>query len=399
MTKFAYYLNLLAITAIPFSTSLSGGAWTLLIIPGVYFFILHVKQNKINFFLKRKSQLFLLLFIFAIIFSNLMNLNVHSEPVRGFKKIRYLIICFFNLYTLDYLVKTIGSKNKAKLLANIIIYGFTFGTIYAYVSYIAKYDFIKNVPEDLGGRVTGITGIMNYGYETPIIVFFCLAVGFYFRKKEKIGLGLVNAFGVIFSGTRGGILSLIGGLPFLIFYHFKRFFKAFILLGVSVVVLIIIAVISMDVDLGKLPGKRNLSDMVRLKAAELSLVAFTDSPIYGHGLLNQKNQYPVTVFFKGKHVTPYGGLQICENTYLQVLVDMGSIGILLYLAFLFYWVKELFQRKDVMTYLLLPSVFAFIISSLVHTMFITGTTTAVLISYLYNFSVIDDDETKRLIEI
>ena len=338
----------------------------------------------------------LLLFIFSILFSNVMNLEGHSDPIRGFKKIRYLVVCFLNVYTLDHLIRTIGSKGKAKLLADLLIYGFTAGTLYAYISFFAKYDFIKMVPEDLGGRVTGITGIMQYGYETPIVVFFCLSAGFYLKNKEKIGLGFLNALGVLFSGTRGGILSLIGGTPVFVFCYFRKFLKAFVFSASAAAAAVLIVVAAMDVDLEKISGERNLSNLLRLKAAQLSLTAFADSPVYGHGLLNQKEQYPVTVFYRGEFVTPYGGLQICESTYLQVLVDTGAIGFVLYLLFLFFWVKELLQRKDSMTRLLLPSVFAFIVSSLVHTMFITGTTTAVLISFLYNFSVVDPNEVKRL---
>jgi len=336
MTQFSYYVICLAILTIPLSTTVAGSAWTLLVVPGGYYFALHLKRNGIRHFWKTRSHLLLMLFILSILFSNLMNLAVHSDPFTGFKKTRYLIVCFLNVYTLDHLIKTIGSKKqKAKLLADLMIYGFTVGTIYAYISYFAKYDFIKMVPEDLGGRVTGITGIMEYGYQTPIVVLFCLSVGFYFSSKEKIGLGIINALGVIFSGTRGGIVSLIGGLPLWVYYHFRRFFTGFLIGAAAVTAAVIICFVALDVDLERLSGKRNLSNLLRLKAAELSFVAFKDSPFYGHGLLSQKEQYPVTVFFDGKYVTPYGGLQICESTYLQILVDVGAAGLVLYLVFLF----------------------------------------------------------------
>ena len=396
MTKFSYIVTCIAVFSIAFSTPVAGQTWTLLIIPGVYFFWLHVKENGYRAFYKRKSQLFLLLFIFSIIFSNLINLDTHSDPIRGFKKIRYLLVCFFNLYTLDHLIKTIGTRKKAKLLANLLIYGFTVSTIYAYVSFYAKYDFIKNVPEDIGNRVTGITGIMNYGYEAPLVALFCLSIGFYCSSKEKLGLGLFNALGVLFSGTRGGVISVIAGLPLLVWCHFRRFFKPFVIVLAAALISAITAILFMDADFGRF-SKGDASVQERLTKIEWSIVAFGDSPIYGHGLLSEKKQYPVITQLENETLDA-GGLYICENTYLQVLVDMGLIGFGLYIAFMFFWIKETAQRNDVMTYLLLPSVIAFSVSSLVHTMFISGTTTAVLICFLYNFSVIDETETHKLEE-
>ena len=392
MTKFSFYVTCISIVSIAFSTPLAGQSWTLLIVPGIYFFTRHVKENGWKQFYKRKSQLFLLFFIMSIILSNLINLDVHSDPVRGFKKIRYLIVCFFNLYTLDFLIGAIGTRKKAKLLARLLIYGFTISTIYAYVSFYFKYDFIKMVPENLGNRVTGITGIMNYGYETPIVAFLCLTAGFYFYEKEKIGLGLLNALGVLFSGVRGGVLALMGGLPFLVYYHFKKYFKVFVVFCIACAFTFTFIMVTKRINPLMIAGQRHdspISTLTRLKLHEIGFMALKDRPILGHGLLNHKDQYPFIVRYKGQDVK-YGGLLICESTYLQVLVDMGLVGFILYLAFLFFWVKELIQRKDVMTYLLVPSVFAFLISSFVHTMFVSGTTTAALLGWLYNFSVIDE---------
>lgn len=103
-----------------------------------------------------------------------------------------------------------------------------------------------------------------------------------------------------------------------------------------------------------------------------------DSPFWGHGLLSTKNEYEL--WFSGEF---HNFFEIAESTYLQVITDTGLLGTVPFIMFLYFWFKEVFATNQK---LFLASFIALLVGFTFHTMFISGNTTAILISIFYCLS-------------
>lgn len=371
----------MAIT-IPISTSGAIIGQLLLGIPSIYFLILFFKEN--NFKDINRSLWPLLVLAFSLTLSTILNLDINKYPPDSYSKIRYLYLACLGYFSFFHLVR---KEDTQQLLARLIHIFYIVLMIEIIVSYICvwiDYDIWRFKPRDYRGRVGGSKGYMQFGYETPMLAIIALSLRLNIDKlKIKLNknimtmAAIVVPLGAFFSQTRGGMLGLLAGLPFLLYFYRKKYGQVAFIAGFLFAALMVFAWMSGGIpQLGRLFSKfNNTSNNERMIVYKESIKAAKQRPWFGVGVYNE---VPDSKVYFGESANP---LNDTHSTILQFLVSGGIIGFLLYHLFLFLWLKES------SLWIVLPFMVTYYVSSLVHSMFITGTSTAVIIFLFYLITI------------
>ncbi len=384
--KLCFVFLLLTIFSIEVSVSAGGIFFPLFVLLGTIFFYLKRDDSALYF---SKSSLFLILTILCLAASVFINWGEMSEPIRAFKKMRYLVLGLFCIQIFRALCLHYLNSKTIKLIINTLCASVIIATLYSFGINIWEYDFIRGIEKVYTGRMHGMTGIMSYGYEMPIIMLFLWGI-YLNRKVIQINLNfkfvlfacIVGTLGIFSSGTRGGVLSFVISFPFLFFFINKKIFKKIALVSFLLIFSALVTIKFGLINTRLTMKSNNISNRIRISKIYASFEAFKDKPLWGHGLLSEKSDYKI--------LSPRGviedSLYDTHNTYLQVLTDAGLVGFIFFALFMFYWAKELFQRNDIMTHLFFSSFLCFSIENLFHTQFVSGVNTALNLVLFYAVS-------------
>lgn len=381
--------TILLLMVFSLGTSTSGSAIfsTLLGLYSIYF-LSRYKLWKDVF--KYPGQIWMMAFLVIGYISLMLNPDLITDPNKSFRKFRYIIFGLISVPVFEYYFK--NKLLNFKKIFYTLLFSYLLATIIGNISRAIDYEVLRFQPRDHNGRMPGITGIMQYGYETPWAAL--IGLSFFFTKdffkgvnwKLLLGIGVVLCVGILTSNTRGGILGLAAGIPFLFYVNNRKLFKRGIIAGV------IFVVIFVGISLSGIAGKKSqvfqgLKGSSNMERAELQLQSwniFKRKPWLGHGFYSYKAVDPKETMFHKKD-KKYAVMDT-HNTWFQVLTDMGLLGFIPFCIFIFYWFKNIMNTPPQMLTLLLPCFITFMVTSLVHTMLLTGTGTAAFLMLLYNFS-------------
>jgi O-antigen ligase len=237
---------------------------------------------------------------------------------------------FFNRYIIYFFIFFTGAFiGKRRLALKIIILSLSVGAVL--VSGGGLIDLFSGGPLR---RLLISFGVPIYGtyflYTLPFLIGFMI---FHPSLKLKL-ISFVAAVPVfiafIFHGSRGVWLGLIAGCIITIILCGK---KRGYLLGLSLLVIVLIGSVNFTRERVMVVG----SVKVRLQMAGSALNIFKDYPIFGVGPGNynglMQDYYPDQAKGARKHLHAH-------NTYLEVLAEMGILGLLSLL-----WVLALFFRQ------------------------------------------------------
>lgn len=206
-----------------------------------------------------------------------------------------------------------------------------------------------------GGRALGTTGNANM---LAIIMLISIFVSFiYLNKKEKINKLMyyyqyinlfISSYIIFLTMSKKGIIFGFVLLIIILLLSLKDF-KKFINIMFFSILLIGVFVNFIDIDvssyLNHIIGRfssfgKNVNEVSdpfgstgeRIFLINFGLSTFQNSPIFGHGianffLLNERNIY-------------------AHNNYIELLVDLGIVGIVLYYSIHVYLLKSFFMLKN-----------------------------------------------------
>lgn len=189
-----------------------------------------------------------------------------------------------------------------------------------------------------------------------------------YYKKNKIFnaiLTIVMIIGLLFTNSRGAILSFIAGFGLSLYYYGNRKITKKQLL--FIILLIIIVILSIRPILGLIPdwmyrryfinSYNDMSNMDRLFRWKNALDSIKNSPIigYGPGVFLFLPQYRVTEL----GVAISGDATYSHNTYIDVMVNGGILGIICFLGVLATTLKEMFIKNKIFR----PAVISLLITS------------------------------------
>lgn len=296
-------------------------------------------------------------FPFKVLFIELLFIVFNLKSLKTIKinfyliwNICFLIICFtsiiYSISPKDSLINAIQIL-KMFLVGNILIKKikikqelekFLKYFICGGIALIIRLLFIFPVQE-LGVRRLNIPGIFNandIGMKLGISSIFLLYFIFFKNKKNFINfliLSLFSAF-IFFTGSRTAFFFLIFGFSGTIIFSFKNKFKL-IIITISIVIVLYLfwdkiienklfyqllgKRIESVLNIFQKKGKMDNSSLIRLNMMKIGIELWMNKPLFGYGLEGYR------------FVSGWGTYS--HNTYIELLVNTGLIGFIVYFYF------------------------------------------------------------------
>lgn len=379
-----------------------------MVVPCVYFTWKYLKSG----YKLPKSSYALIGLVLTGYLSNIVNYDGLNDVMRSFGKQKYYIFAVLSIFPLKAFFKNYVGTRQLKIIINIFFFTIIAAAIFGTFKYRYDFNLLKMAHEyTKHSRVGGFTGIMRYGYGMGFVLTFMISMLLYRKKLTAIispkwfYLTLIfGTAGFVLSFTRGAILGVFCSLPFILWFYRKKWG----VISLTLVGILISAVVAI-MFLGGHGSSRFLvkitqsSNLKRLSQYETSLRAFAEKPVLGHGV-NQfssecvriKDKYNIwwkdycnRIGFKCEYPKVPGEPHYCghsHNIFLEMMANMGIIGLLFFVAWLGLWSFELLQRGDLLAKMYLPFIVNFVVASQFEMTF--DANNSFLIFFLYPLSFV-----------
>lgn len=363
LTKLSLYA--LAIATL---TSMSLGALShmFIVIPIVVYYF----QKPETKFSKSQYALFFLTLIMAA--SVFVNYEIMVKGLSVVFKLKYYLVAALAVGPIQKMFDELDTEKREKLIKKLI----TTLLICTSVASIYGVFRVKLGFNPLGlsysdaHRNTGFFGmVLNYAHNLAfVLVFICGLIANNKRTKKYVNLRflitalVINVLGIYFAYSRGAILAVLAGLPFLFFYnHIKVFCVFAIIVLIATMAFLFHPAIKIN---------RIGSDKERLAQWETAYVAFKEKPVFGYGYLNFEHN--CKEIKERNHIGQRHYCGHAHNIFLETMASTGVFGILAMMSWLVLWIMELVKRRDLGAELILPLIIVFIIGGLTQATFTLG---------------------------
>jgi O-antigen ligase len=294
--------------------------------------ILKTKTIKLD-----KVYIPVLLLLFIALLSTLWAVNVDIAVIRN-KTLFQMIILFFIIYNI------IDNEEDIKLILEAMVLGGLGMSIYAV--YFYGIDNILNSFNENYRIGQELIQANIFGYYATITFLLMMYLFIFKNKKIYLIVGILPLVFSITSGSRRSLLVLLMGTALLIllnnYVKRNKMGNVFFVIIAIVFVPILIELTSYLDTLSRLQssfefikGSRDMdkSLLTRSKMISFGWDLFTRRPFLGYGT----DQYRVMYNYY------FGGLRPAHNGYIQVIVEMGMIGFILYYGMIIYAIKKILK--------------------------------------------------------
>lgn len=338
----------------------------LIIIP----MILLIKSGA-RFKLPRSSWALLALFLWGLI-STGINFSDLIKPFKAFQELKYYLLGVLCIIPLQYFYKKASEKQinlLLKIFYTTLITAFFVGVLKAFLGF----DLIKWERGDFHARSGGFLNYMRYGYGSAFV--FLLGIGIYLSQdnlKKRLGskaflVTMILSFLAIFTAkTRGALLALMVGVPILFLRYKRKVAISIISFGVLFVLLVTYISFFSNSDIRFLDINDG-SNKKRMSQFYTAIKSIQEKPIFGLGA--DQFSYHVSDL-KIKYdiwSKEYSGHS--HNIFLEHAANYGIPGLLLFIAFLLFWLLELYSCGTNLAWAVLSYVIAFTVSGQVELLF------------------------------
>tara|TARA_A100000164_G_C21928995_1_gene784584 strand:+ start:323 stop:1495 length:1173 start_codon:yes stop_codon:yes gene_type:complete len=346
----------------------------LIIISLIFLFLsFKVKYN----FLQKKYNIFLLIFFSYIILLNLILNQNNEDLIKSFFLLKFFFLFNSIIFVYSRIDKKFLIKNLNYLLISILIISIDFFT-----QYIIGHNLLGFKPHhcDLNfencQRYSGLFGseLVLGGYFSTIIfsLFLLLKI---LKKNSYINLLPIFILIIVFlSGERSAfLLSFIFLITFyllIIKFNMRNIISIFFIISILITSINFLAKDTTKAryysDIKSLLNFDQPSLIETLKLTpwglhyDASISIILDKPLFGNGLKSFRvkcKKYEV----EEKEIKGY---RVCSthphNFHLEILIDTGLLGYLLFLMFVFYIIKDL-KKENINKNLMINFIIFFII--------------------------------------
>lgn len=278
---------------------------------------------------------FILIFILVYCFSAMSSLSM-SESKNIFMLVTVFILFYFAV------INTVDSKNKLNTLLYMFVIGATFASIYGLYQYAfgdlySQAWLDSNMFENIKMRVYSTFENPNVFGEYLLLVIPIIAALLFTEKGilKKIFLFVllgINGIALVLTFSRGCWLGIIFGMAILAVVIDRRF----ILLGV--LLLLLAPFILPETIINRFTSIGNMGDSstsYRVYIWMGTILMLKDYWFSGVGL-------GITSFNKVYPIYSYNGVPAphSHNLYLQIIVEHGIIGLIIFTYIMYYFYKE-----------------------------------------------------------
>jgi O-antigen ligase len=344
------------------SVSISALSHILFVIPGLYFFYKDFIKKEKPLTLTLSSK-FLLLMMGSIILSIVFNIDILDRPLKSLSKIKYFIIPWLSVFSVQRLVDEFIDDKKKKILIYTFLIATSVATISGLIALKTGFNPIKMKNACHSTRACGLFGMyMTYGYGISLFsVLLTVAIllkNKFISKSILIPSAILGVIGTILSYARGGWIGYVAGIAA---FMFKRNTKAFsIFLVVSLIAFFGSVKLSPSVE--NMFFNRAASNQQRIAFYETAYVAFKERPIFGWGYRNFESNVKEIKKRNNIAYPSFGGH--AHNNLLEHLASTGIVGFIATLGFFLAWLIESFKRNDFIGLMTFPFVTSFLTSGL-----------------------------------
>jgi putative inorganic carbon (hco3(-)) transporter len=290
----------------------------------VAFALLHLCEDRKlffkNLFEKTRLNKAIYLFLVVAVLSTIFGISPYqSQQV------------LFNRYIIYFLVFFIGAfLGRKKANINILIAVLLAGSVVLSIGCITDTIKAGHLVRMLSSFGMGVSGI-NFLYALPFFISFII---FYPSFKIKIFSAMVSVLifiAFVFHGSKGVWLGLLAGIATIIFLNKKNKIYLVVIILLFIIALYITPFIKQTVLINKEYMSSYIESLTcRFEMWDSAINIFKEYPILGAGPDNYGTLAYNFYADKRRHLHAH-------NTYVEVLADMGILGLLSFL-----WIFVLF---------------------------------------------------------
>ena len=300
---------------------------------------------------------------FICLLSIVINREIVENPLRSASRLRYFLIAFLSYFSFFYLKRDYLNRKRISWLLHLLLGSTMIAAVVGVVAIYTRYNILKMEPACLGYRTCGLYNLsITYGYGLGLLMILLTGAVIqreYFKKWIHpwmlYGAWLFNIVAFWMTYTRGAWIGFLISTPF---FLVKRGGKAIVFL-VSSYLLGGILIFSFSEQARQQVFERKDSNSERLAFFKAALRASTEKPLWGYGYKNFE-PYSREIRERYKIETSEDNLGHAHNNFLEHLASTGIIGLIAFLAFCFFWLKETYQREK----FIFPFVLGFIVSGM-----------------------------------
>jgi O-antigen ligase len=321
--------------------------------------------------------------------STVYNFETVIKPRKSFGELKYYLFGVLLIYPLDYFFKRVTPYQIKKILNVfwvILILAFFVGISKAWL----QFNPVTMKFGEFQTRSGGFLNYMRYGYGSAFIVILGMSIHLNIAKFEKylnkklFYTALVLSLCAIFtSKTRGALLALIVGLPFLYLRYKPVIAKSLIVLGtIALGVIIFLSFFVKGKKSSRFLNINDNSNKMRMSQFYTAVKATQENPILGLGadqfsynVTKLKHKYDIW----SKHYSGHS-----HNILLEHAANYGIPGVIFLICFLLFWFVEMVKLKSLFGWAIASYVFAFSVSGQVELLF--DNANSHILFYVYSMS-------------
>ena len=337
--------------------------------------ILFLNRNKLFIISNQLSPVFYLSFSFFVygLISSVYSLNIPETIITSFRYLTFLL-SFLSFYII-----ISGIKNFKVLIPLFITIILSIEILYLFFDLVNTQNFtLSDRFMGSGSSSNILISTFSILYKLPFALYlFNLFKSKFYQFSISI-LVLSSVFFIFIMGSRAGLIALL--LLFLfylfIFFRFNIYKTSLVLFSTSTVLIFSIFFISTQNNIVTTRASsltnsisNDSSFSYRLDLLDSAFSTFMSNPVFGVGLGNYKlESINSNKLIIREYTVPYHA----HNDYAQIAVELGIIGLLLFLSIFFviiyYQYKIIFVFKSSSSYALvfacLLSLFSYLFDSL-----------------------------------
>lgn len=370
LKNFLPYSVFVAVASVLFgvftSVSICAGYHIFLLVPGAACLFWAVRQD--GFEALPASSWALLLLVLIGVISCVVNFDSMQKPVRGLFKLKYFLFGVLGLAVLRYVFRRGVPRNVIRGLLHIFFASIILSVAYGLTATFANFDLITWQKGSFS-RTGGLTPSMRFACGLSMVLPVLLTLwlrrrewGDWFDERLLTLTLLMGLAGLLLTQTRGALVGLICSLPLVLFFWRPK--AGYLAAGGCCFCICLLTAGNLYTNhkgehLGSMfRGLESLNS--RLSQYKAALYGLQERPVLGFGMGGYAEQTPRIKRHHG--LKEYGGdTAHSHNTFLEVGTNLGILGMTVFLAWIFLWVREALRRKSVATLCVPPFILAFVV--------------------------------------
>ena len=326
------------------------------------------------------------LFLWGIV-CTIYNLDTVVKPRKSFDDLKFYLLGFGLIIPLRYSIDRMNNAQKKKLF-NIffvtLIAAFFVGVSKAYFGF----DPVTFSFGEFKKRSDGFTNYMRYGYASAFVVI--LSVGIWINKerfKDILNLkifysaAILSFFAIFASQTRGALLAVLVGVPWLLLRYKPRIAKVIIGIGVGFVTLVLY------ISFFSSSGNRFLdikdgSNKKRMSQFYSAIKSTEEKPIFGVG--SDQFSYNVPAIKKKYDIWSQNYSGHSHNIFLEHAANFGIPGLILIISFFITWFVEMIKFGGNFGWVISSYIVAYLVAGQVELLF--DNTNSHILFFIYSLS-------------